>query len=98
MGYQITLAPKAVEDLRGIIEFIALDNPAKAAEFGQTLIQKTRILNEHPEMGRTVPEFQDKLIREVVYRQYRIVYRLDHAQQRVEIARFWHGACSAMEL
>jgi toxin ParE1/3/4 len=29
-----------------------------------------------PESGRTVPEFEDPFVREVVHRPYRIVYRL----------------------
>ena len=47
-----------------------------------------------PEFGRTVPEFEDPLIREVVLKPYRIVYQLvgtdeihvltvHHASQRV---------------
>ncbi len=98
MGYQVTFAPRAIEDLRAIVEFIALDDPVKAVEFGRLLTQKTRVLKSHPEIGRVVPEFGDDDIREVIYRQYRIVYRLKRSEQLVEISRFWHGARGAMEL
>ena len=49
-------------------------------------------LRDFPELGRVVPEFAHPSIREIVVRSYRVIYRLDHAGRRVDIARFWHGA------
>ena len=43
-------------------------------------------------MGRVVPEFDDPCIREIIVRSYRVIYRLDHGDCRVDVARFWHGA------
>lgn len=43
-------------------------------------------------MGKVVPEFGDATIRELVVRSYRVIYRVNHADRRVDILRFWHAA------
>jgi toxin ParE1/3/4 len=43
-------------------------------------------------MGRVVPEFHRAELRELVCRSYRIIYRVQEEEHRVEIVRFWHGA------
>jgi len=39
-----------------------------------------------------VPEFEDPLMREIIVRSYRVVYRVNHSQHLVEVIRFWHAA------
>ena len=92
MGYQIALSPSARRDLRSIVRYISLDSPNRAVSFGQFLISNTKQLADFPELGRIVPEFEDPDIREIVVRSYRVIYRVDHTERRVGIARFWHGA------
>ena len=92
MGYQVALSPSARQDLRGIMRYISLDSPERAEAFGKFLISSTKRLADFPEMGRVVPEFADPLIREIVVRSYRIIYRVYHGDCRVDVLRFWHGA------
>ena len=92
MGYQVALSPAARRDLRDIVRYISLDSPERAVRFGQFLVGSVKRLADFPEMGRIVPEFDDPRIREIVVRSYRVIYRVDHAGCRVDIARFWHGA------
>ena len=90
--YEVILSPLAVQDLAEIITFIATDNPPTAERFARALVQKTRLLITFPELGRMVPELGPaEKARELFHRAYRIIYRVDHARRRVEIARFWHG-------
>jgi plasmid stabilization system protein ParE len=49
-------------------------------------------LADFPEIGRMVPEFRQPILREIICRSYRIIYRLRRDNQRIEIVRFWHGA------
>lgn len=49
-------------------------------------------------MGRVVPEFDEPTIREIVVRAYRVIYRVDHRDSRVDIARVWHGARGTPQL
>jgi plasmid stabilization system protein ParE len=92
VGYQVALSPSARGDLRDIVRYISWDSPERAVAFGQFLLSSTKRLAEFPEMGRVVPEFEDSKIREIVVRSYRVIYVLDHADRRVDVARFWHGA------
>ena len=54
----------------------------------------TRRLSLHtfPERGRIVPEFRRPELREIIFRSFRIIYRMNNADQSVEIVRFWHAA------
>jgi len=60
--------------------------------FGYELISETNRLQEFPEFGRSVPEYRDDNIREIIFRPYRIVYRIDHERRLCEIVRVWHSA------
>jgi plasmid stabilization system protein ParE len=60
--------------------------------FGYELISETDRLQEFPELGRSVPVYRDDNIREIIFRPYRIVYRIDHERRLCEIARVWHSA------
>ncbi len=92
MGYQIALSPSARRDLRDIVRYISVDSPERAVGFARFLVSSTKRLSDFPEMGRVVPEFADPSIREIVVRSYRVIYHVDHADCRVDVARFWHGA------
>jgi toxin ParE1/3/4 len=92
MACKLIWSPAARDDLRDIVRFIARDNPHRAESFGYELMTRTDILRDHPEAGRIVPEYRNPRIREIIYRPYRIVYRLDIERQLVEIARVWHAA------
>ena len=98
MGYQVALSPSARGDLRDIVRYISLDSPERAVGFGQFLISNTKRLADFPELGRVVPEFDDASIREIVVRSYRVIYRVSHAEQRVDVARFWYGARGIPEI
>lgn len=98
MGYQVALSPSARRDLRDIVRYISLDSSERAVTLGQFLVSNTKRLAEFPEMGRVVPEFGDPSLREIVVRSYRVIYRVDHSDRRVDVARFWHGARGTPEV
>lgn len=91
-GYKVELSPRALRDLEEIVTFITADNPSAAESFGQQLIDEAEAIGPHPLAGRMVPEFSDPLIRERIFRAYRIVYRVYHEQKLIVISRFWHAA------
>jgi toxin ParE1/3/4 len=67
---------RAQADLAAIRAFTSQDSPHYASVIVSRLIAATDRLVPFPESGRAVPEFEDPLVREVVHRPYRIVYRL----------------------
>ena len=98
MAYKLIWAPAAYDDLHDIVVFIERDNPDPAMSFGYQLISETDQLQSFPELGRTVPEYQNPDIREIIFRPYRIIYRVNHAQKLCEIARVWHSARGTPQL
>ena len=98
MAYKLSWSPVARDDLHDIVLFIARDNPNRAMAFGFELISETDQLQEFPELGRIVPEYRDHNIREIIFRPYRIVYRIDHGRALCEIARVWHSARGVPQL
>jgi len=92
MDYQVKLSRSAESDIEDIVRYISIDNPDRALRFGRFLIDHARGLAQFPERGRVVPEFDDDSVRELIVRNYRIVYRLNQNQRSVEIIRFWHAA------
>lgn len=95
MDFKIILSPRAIQDLREIVRYVSFENPSRAESFGRELISKTRLLISFPEMGRVVPEFNVPNIREIIHKSYRIVYRVQHEPNVIEVSRFWHGARGA---
>ena len=92
MAYKLIWSPAARDDLHDIVVFIARDNPNRAMSFGYELISETDRLQEFPALGRIVPEYRNDYIREIIFRPYRIVYRVDHKNTVCEIARVWHSS------
>ena len=78
MAYKLTWSPAARDDLHDIVVFIARDNPNRAMSFGYELISETDRLQGFPQSSRFVPEYKNDGIREIVFRPYRIVYRVNH--------------------
>ncbi len=98
MAYRIAWSIIARDDLKDIIRYISSDSPKIAVSFAARLIKKTDLLETSPEIGRIVPERRDPLIREIIFRPYRIVYRLNYNARTVEIARIWHSARATPDL
>ena len=98
MDCRVILAPRAIQDLSEIVRYISLSNPQAAKEFGYALIDAALSLKSMPERGRLVPEFADGVTRELIYRPYRIVYRISSDRRSVCVSRFWHAARGTPEL
>jgi len=92
MAFQLIWSPSAKYDLKDLTTFIAEDSPSAAKRFVKSLFQTVERLADFPESGRVVPEFNEPLIREVIRKPCRIVYRLDNDKQLIEIVRVWHAA------
>jgi plasmid stabilization system protein ParE len=92
MAYTLIWSPTAKFDLKDISAFIAEGSASAAERFVRSLFQAVERLADFPESGRIVPEFDDPVIREVIRKTCRIVYRVDGGKRVVEIARVWHAA------
>lgn len=59
MAYKLIWSPAARDDLHDIAVFIARGNPDRAMSFGYELISETDRLQDFPESGRIVPEYEN---------------------------------------
>jgi toxin ParE1/3/4 len=76
---------EARSDLRNIRDFIAHDSPRHAELVVSELIAVVRRLESFPESGRMVPERRESTLREVIWRNYRIVYRYPAVPDEVHV-------------
>jgi toxin ParE1/3/4 len=78
--YQVVWTSVAEDDLKGIIEYISIDNPHNALKILQEIKKKASSLYTFPERGRVVPELQDQGIsqyRELIVPPWRLIYRIE---------------------
>jgi toxin ParE1/3/4 len=80
----------AVQDLEDIRNFIERDSELYAAGFVEKVLAAVDNLGFFPEIGRRVRETEDPKVRELLFQNYRIVYRC-HAHA-VQILTILHGS------
>ena len=91
MAYKLVWSPTSRDDLHDIVIFIARHSPEHAMSFGYELISMTDQLPLFPQHGRIVPEYRNPELREIIFRPYRIVYRVNHESRLC-------GDCSGLAL
>jgi plasmid stabilization system protein ParE len=62
--------------LEKIVEFIAKDSRYFAVNFAKNILTRIEKLPDFPHLGRIVPEYEDPALRELIYQNYRIVYKI----------------------
>lgn len=87
---QIKWTPQSFNDLESITHFIAKDSRHYARLFVIDILRAIDRLLDFPKSGRIVPELKSADIREIIFGNYRIVYRLK--AQTAEILTIYHGA------
>ncbi len=87
---RIRWAPGAIADLEDVCEFISRDSEYYAALFAKRIIAIVESIPDFPLAGRALSEYEDKNIRERIFKNYRIVYRLKDGY--VEIAAICNSA------
>jgi toxin ParE1/3/4 len=80
----------ALSDARKLRDYIARDSEAYANRFVQRIIEAVEKAAAFPLIGRRVPETDDDTVREILYRKYRIVYRVE--TDRILVLMIIHGA------
>jgi len=87
---KILFAHSALSDLEKVLEFY---NEKKIPHVGERLVQEVlkdiKLLSEQPDIGKKVPEFDLKYLRELIRPPFRIIYRRDI--DKVRIVRVWRS-------
>jgi plasmid stabilization system protein ParE len=90
MAFKIIWSPQAAWNLEEICEYISKDSRYYAGIFAKQVIKIIKSIPNFPRSGRVVPEYDDENLREKIYGDYRIIYRIK--QGAIEIAAICHGS------
>ncbi|WP_198243864.1 type II toxin-antitoxin system RelE/ParE family toxin [methane-oxidizing endosymbiont of Gigantopelta aegis] len=82
-------SPLAIERVSEIAEYIAWDKPAAAEKWVNKIFRLVEILSKFPERGCIVPEIKNNNFREIIWGNYRIIYKLEKSTILILMVR--HG-------
>lgn len=72
---EVIWSPEGRERFREVYAYLYdTFSPAYADEWTDTVLDKLKLLEYHPQMGRVVPEKQIRFMREVFAGKYRLIY------------------------
>ena len=77
-------------DLIQIYNYIYEDSLYYAIKTVKDIIELTEKIKFFPYMGRKIPEYNQENIRELIYKSYRIIYKID--LNEILIRRIWHSS------
>jgi plasmid stabilization system protein ParE len=86
---KIIWSPVAIDRASEIAQYIASDNPTAATKWVERVFAKVKTLSSLPEAGRKVPEVNSNEIRELIFGNYRIIYRIE--QPNISILTIRHS-------
>lgn len=82
---------QAADDLKNISDFIAVDSHKFSKIHIKRIKERVNILKNFPLSGRIVPEVKNENIRELIFGNYRIIYRFI-SDERVDILTVFHSS------
>ncbi|NGM23525.1 type II toxin-antitoxin system RelE/ParE family toxin [Roseomonas stagni] len=86
---RLRFLPEAIADLVAVRDHVATYRPDSAGPLVDRLIDRVRLLAEHPEAGERLPRLGPG-IRRLTAAPYLILYRIE--AEEVRIVRILHGA------
>jgi toxin ParE1/3/4 len=86
---KVVWSPLALESVEEIADYIARDDVEAARIFLIDIFAAVGRLRNFPQSGRAVPEVNRPDIREIIFRKYRVIYRV--ARQQVWVLTVRHG-------
>ena len=73
---RIVWSHRIIQDIYAASEYHAAFSPSFAKALTNGIFAKAALLENHPLMGRRVPESVRADLRELIYKQYRIIYQV----------------------
>lgn len=91
MPHAVIFSPTAIEDLADSVSYLARFDSDAAEKLGFDLIESAeKRLALEWSRGPKCREYPEGGVYYILHRNYRIVYRINEDQKRVEVMRFWH--------
>jgi addiction module RelE/StbE family toxin len=97
MAQKIAWTRRATDDLYAVYESLSAFSDTRAEAVTEEIINRVFLLENFPRLGRVVPELNIETIRELVVRQYRVVYAFTE-QGVVEVLAVRHSSRPLSEI
>lgn len=78
--------------MESLSDYLREASPSYAERFEEQVFEAIRKLEVFPRSGRVIPEAEEEELREVIYREYRIMYHVDAAGEDVLILTVLHSS------
>lgn len=88
---KVTWTFQALEDLSEIAEHLALNSEKYASYIVELILDKGQLLETFPKLGRIVPEINLTSVRELIVKNYRVIYSSPNSDQ-VNILSIRHSS------
>ncbi len=89
---KIIWSPLAIDRVSEIAEYIALDNPVAAEKWVDDIFDSVKRLKQFPNSGRIIPELQLEDFREIIFGNYRVIYRVEKVEKnKISVLTVRHG-------
>jgi len=73
---KIAWTEDAISSFEDVVKYISEDSVYYASNFAKKILMLVENLKDFPSIGRIVPECSNPEIRELIYQNYRIVYKI----------------------
>lgn len=87
----IIISNKAHKQIQEIFKFISQDSVYYAEKTKEEIYKKINMLEFMPYIGRKIPEYNRADMREIIYKSYRIMYKILEIKQEIHIQIIHHG-------
>ena len=74
---EIKFSRRSLDDIESIADYISRDSVKFAKITVQKILERTKILENNPLVGRIVPEVNKEEFREIIYGNFRIIYHYE---------------------
>ena len=94
---QVEWTLSALDELNDIGDYLSKNSPNYASYLIQLIWDRTKLLENTPKLGRVVPETNILTIRELIVKNYRIIYSVPD-KDNVNILAIRHSSQSLKEI
>ncbi len=77
---KLTWSPLVIDRISEIAKYIAQDNPVAAEKWTNKIFELVERLRDFPESGRVVSEMKNKMFREIISGNYRVISKYEGSQ------------------
>ncbi|MBC6368435.1 type II toxin-antitoxin system RelE/ParE family toxin [Algoriphagus sp. AK58] len=73
---KVRWSKQAIEDIHRIQEYYSDFAVNFSIQLVDQIFEKENLIANHPEIGRVVPELNNRSVREIIFRNFRIIYAI----------------------